>query len=236
MDTKIRHAQLKILNAFSKTTKTFALAGGTALELYYLKHRFSRDLDFFSPKYNKKEINSIISAIRKTTTAPAKLESEFTVPNRARVMFWNVQIGAKTGPVKIDFVEDVLFNEPTIKRFDGIPVYDVKHIYFQKIVAITGTRLIPDETGRGVTTGRGEARDIFDIYMLSKRICPLHLFLKSISRQYQRGMVYWWRSFSRMDFKLGFLDLDVYGKKLDTRKILRCIDKEIKALITGEIK
>ena len=30
----------------------FALAGGTALERYYLHHRFSRDLDFFSTAFD----------------------------------------------------------------------------------------------------------------------------------------------------------------------------------------
>jgi predicted nucleotidyltransferase component of viral defense system len=49
MDKIIRQAQLEALRAFARTTKSFALSGGTALELFYLKHRFSRDLDFFSP-------------------------------------------------------------------------------------------------------------------------------------------------------------------------------------------
>lgn len=47
MDLKIRKAQKKILGIFAKRTRSFALAGGTALELYYLYHRFSFDLDFF---------------------------------------------------------------------------------------------------------------------------------------------------------------------------------------------
>ena len=46
MDKKLRKAQLEILRIFSLRAGSFALAGGTALELYYLHHRFSVDLDF----------------------------------------------------------------------------------------------------------------------------------------------------------------------------------------------
>jgi len=47
MDEIVRRIQLKVLQEFSKLSKTFALSGGTALELFYLGHRFSKDLDFF---------------------------------------------------------------------------------------------------------------------------------------------------------------------------------------------
>jgi predicted nucleotidyltransferase component of viral defense system len=66
MKKKIRELQKKILDVFVKNTKNFALSGGTALELYYLNHRFSADLDFFSPQYKIKEIEDLIYAIKKT--------------------------------------------------------------------------------------------------------------------------------------------------------------------------
>ena len=47
MNELIRQKQLEILKIFHKASKNFVLAGGTALELYYLQHRFSKDLDFF---------------------------------------------------------------------------------------------------------------------------------------------------------------------------------------------
>lgn len=47
MDRAIRKAQKDVLKVFAGKAKDFALAGGTALELYYLHHRFSADLDFF---------------------------------------------------------------------------------------------------------------------------------------------------------------------------------------------
>lgn len=56
MDKRIRKAQLEVLRVFSAQTKTFALAGGTALELYYLHHRFSWDLDIYVSDFDPKEM------------------------------------------------------------------------------------------------------------------------------------------------------------------------------------
>ena len=67
MGKEIRDAQQKILKVFSKTAKNFALAGGTALELYYLNHRFSADLDFFSSTYDTAEIHALVCAFKKYT-------------------------------------------------------------------------------------------------------------------------------------------------------------------------
>lgn len=236
MNLKIRNTQLKILKIFSKHTKNFALSGGTALELYYLKHRFSRDLDFFSPKYDLKEIKDLILAFSKGIGKPIKLENEFMANNRARVQFYVVPVKNSPFPLKIDFIEDVFFNKPTIKKPEGIPVYDVKHIYFQKIVAVTGTQLIENDTGRKITTGRREVRDTVDIYFLSQKIKPLHRFLKTLSGEQRRGMVQWYRSFSRQEFKLGFLDLDLYDKKLDASQVIIYLEDEIKKFISEAVK
>ena len=228
MDFKLRKAQQKILTIFSNKAKDFALSGGTALELYYLKHRFSADLDFFSPNYDLTEIEDLVSAFRKFISDKIKLESEFIVGGRAKVRFYTAPVKGSDRPLKIDFVEDVLFPKPTIKRFEGVPVYSVENIYLQKIVAITGTQLEEDDIGRQVMQGRRQARDVFDIYMLSKKIRPLHIFLKGLSSQIQRGMVHWYRTFSRQDLKLSLLDLDIYDKKFNTKEMIIYLEDEIK--------
>jgi len=109
-----------------------------------------------------------------------------------------------------------------------VRVYDAENIYFQKICAVTGTTLREDETGREVTQGRNEARDAFDIYMLSKKIRPLHVFLKEVPAQQQRGMIHWYRSFSRQELKLSLLELDIYDKNFDSREMIVCLEDEIK--------
>ena len=232
MDLKIRKAQQKILKLFSNKRTGFALSGGSALELYYLKHRFSVDLDFFSPKYDLTEIDDLVSEFRKCSSGRIKLESEFITGSRARVRFYTVPIAGSVRPLKIDFVEDVLFTVPRIKRFEGVAVYSVEQIYFQKIAAVAGTRSERDDIGRQITEGgRLEARDAFDIYMLSKKIRPLHIFLQGVPRQLQRGTVCWYQTFSRREVKLGLLDLDIYDHKFDAKEMIIYLEAEINEFV-----
>ncbi|MDP1853445.1 MAG: nucleotidyl transferase AbiEii/AbiGii toxin family protein [Candidatus Omnitrophota bacterium] len=236
MDLKIRKAQGVILDVFAKEAEDFALAGGTALELYYLHHRFSRDLDFFSPKYDVKEIERLIAAFEKRIKNKIKLQSEFTIRGRARVHFYIVPVKGSRAPLKIDFVEDVIFTKPGIKRIKGVRVYSAEGIYLQKITAVAGVKPTTDEIGREtIEGGRREARDAFDIYMLSKKIKPLHLFLKSVPRHLQRGMIHWYRSFSRQEMKLGLLDLDIYDKKFNSKEMINYLENEIKEFAKGAI-
>lgn len=236
MDIKIRKAQEKILKAFTEDKGNFALAGGTALELYYLHHRFSADLDFFSPAYDFKEIDRIVTNFSKFAKTRIKLESEFVAAGRAKVRFYTMPIIGSSRPLKIDFVEDIIFTKPDIKRFGSVRVYSINNLYLQKIMAITGSRLGEDRVGREVMQGRKEARDIFDIYMLSKNIMPLHIFLKRTPQQQQRGMVHWYRTFSRQDLKLALLDLDIYDKEFDGRKMIIYLENEIKQFAKGVLE
>jgi hypothetical protein len=232
MDLKIRQAQERILRAFADKSENFALSGGSALELYYLKHRFSVDLDFFSPNYDVEEIEHLASVFGKSGGGKIRFESEFVSGDRARVRFYTMPVKGSNRLLKIDFVEDVLFESPRIKRFEGVPVYDVEHIYFQKIAAIAGTGQRHDSLGRPIIEGaREEARDAFDIYMLSKKIRPLHIFLKGVPRPMQRGVVQWYQTFSRGELKLGLLDLDIYDNKFDARDMIVYLESEIKKFI-----
>ena len=136
--------------------------------------------------------------------------------------------------MKIDFIEDVIFKKPIIKRFNQIPVYDVKNIYYQKILTLIGTRLKLDDVGKEIFTGRGEARDIVDLYYLSKKICPLHKFIKKLPFHYKRDLIYWYRTYSREEFKIEALALDIYDKNFDSKEVIRYFDREIEK-ITEEV-
>lgn len=236
MDKKIRKAQLEILKIFSLKAKSFALAGGTALELYYLRHRFSVDLDFFSPEYNLDEIEGLAGSFRKLSGYKFKLQSDFVAGGRARVRFYTASIPGSSRPLKIDFVEDVIFKNPAIRKFNGVPVYSVDNIYLQKITAVTGTSPIEDDIGRVVFRGRRQARDAFDIYVLSRKARPLHIFLKKLSVPLQRGMVHWYQTFSRQDLKLDLLDLDIYDAAFDAKEMIIYLENEIKKFISRELK
>jgi predicted nucleotidyltransferase component of viral defense system len=232
INKKIKQTQMILLQAFSRRPGGFALAGGTALELYYLHHRYSADLDFFSPVYDLKQIDGVISEFKNCKElAVVKLENEFISDNRARVRFYSASFKSIKRPLKVDFVEDVFFAKPDVKKFDGVPVYSVENIYKHKIIALAGTRPREDAIGRQIMEGRLEARDAFDIYMLSKNIKPLHQFLKGLSTQIQRGVVHWYRTFSRQDLKLGLLDLDIYVNKFDSREMIMYLEEEVKKFI-----
>lgn len=231
MDAKIRAAQTRVLKAFSKSPYSFALAGGTALELYYLHHRFSSDLDFFSPDYNIKDISKIVDVISVSLGSKIRFQAALALKNRAKVRFYTLPIKNSKRPLKIDFVEDVIFDKPKIRKFSGVPVYSAENIYRQKISAIGGTWFAQDETGRPLAAGRMEARDVFDIYILSKKIQPLHIFLNSMPVSLQRSMVHWYRVFSRQDMKLALFDLDIYDKAFNAREMIIYLENEIKQFI-----
>jgi len=235
MDKHIRNAQIKLLKAFAKKAKTFALAGGAALELYYLKHRFSRDLDFFSPDYNLVEVNSIVTALGKAAGSPLKQGNEFFAPGMAKVRFYSAKAAGTTIPLKIDFIQDVFFDKAKARKFKGVPVYDAKNIYFHKIITLTGVNLTTDEIGRETMIGRQETRDIIDVYYLSKKIIPLHKFMKTLDRQHQRGLIKWHRAYSRQETKLGALDLEIYDKHFDASKMISYLDEEINKFVSEEI-
>lgn len=234
MDKELRKLQIKILEAFSKTAGDFALTGGTALELYYLKHRFSSDLDFFSPIYNLQEISSIAVESGKLAGVKVRLDKKFVAADRAKVRFYLVPAKSVKNPLKIDFVEDVLFNKPEIKLFNGVRVYDVEHIYLQKIFTMTGMAVSEDEAGREMLSGRMEVRDAVDIYYLSKKVKPLHMFMKTLPGNQRRGLVRWMHVFPRMEFRLNFLDIDIYDKTLTDKKVISHIENEINRFVREE--
>lgn len=236
MDSAVRAAQEKVLRLFSKTACDFALAGGTALELFYLGHRFSWDLDFFSPTYRLSEIERLVAVFERGCRRDIRLKSELEVGGKARVRFYTMAVKESRRPLKMDFVEDVLFEKPVIRRRKGVRVYSAENIYLQKISAISGTRPVLDEIGREVSEGRGEARDVFDLYHLSKRIQPLHRFLPKAPLPWQKGIVHWYRTFSRQQLKLALMDLDIYDPKFDSREMIWHLEAEMKQFIQEMIE
>jgi predicted nucleotidyltransferase component of viral defense system len=235
MDARLKVLQSRVLRVFAAIDKhSFALAGGTALERYYFKHRFSRDLDFFTKRFDLTEIERITGIISRELNCQISKDAEFFTDLHAQVIFYMLKCEDMERPLKIDFVEDVVSSSPRIITFKDLPVYAAEEIYYQKIFTIAGTHEATDITGRSIFTGRNKARDAVDLYYLSRKIKPLHLYLKEFPRAQQRMFVRWARTYSRMDMKLAVLDLDIYDRKFDVRKMIKYIDDEIDQFI-GEI-
>lgn len=110
-------------------------------------------------------------------------------------------------------------------------MYAPQNIYLQKIMAIAGTRPTTDELGRETASGRWESRDVLDMYYLSNEVTPLHKFLASVPPQQQRGMVQWYRSYSRQQFKLDLLDLNLYDQNLDASAVIAYLDSEVNQFV-----
>jgi len=231
MDKALRSFQLEALEAFKKVRSNFALAGGTALELYYLQHRFSLDLDFFSRFFDNKEIASIIAAFKSMPSVKASFENEVKLPLAARAVFYTLSKKRLKRQLKIDFVQDNLIKSPKIVKFKGVPVYSVKDIYAQKIFAVSGTSSRYDETGRSIFDGRKESRDIFDIYFLSKKVMALSKFMEKMPKYAQRGFIHWYHSFSRHDLKIALLDLDIYKENFNAQEMLLYLQEEVRKFI-----
>lgn len=69
--TKRQHLLLELFFAHKDIQSQFYLSGGTALAEYYLHHRYSKDLDFFS----KDEVNPFaIQVVIKSITPEAKIQ------------------------------------------------------------------------------------------------------------------------------------------------------------------
>lgn len=225
-------AQTKLLKTFARCHPcTFALAGGTALERFYIHHRLSRDIDLFSPTFDRGEVERIVRHLRRGAGLRIAKTQESIAPHHARVLTYSATVPRASRRLKIDFVEDVLIPGPSIRIIDHVPVYSARDIYFHKIVAIAGVAANEDSAGRAVPTGRNEPRDAFDIYMLSRCVEPLHKFLNTVPRMYQRRFVRWARTYSRVDMKIGLLELDIRVKDFDSREMIAHIDNEVRAFV-----
>lgn len=234
MDKEIAKMQSRVLEEVAREKDFgFALAGGTALERYYLHHRFSRDLDFFAAGYNPEAAEKFMDRIQERLGCITSKEGELIADHRARVIFYSLSGKGWRWPLKVDFVEDVLIDKPEITRRGGVPVYSVKDIYFHKIVAVSGTGEQRDIAGRALASGRNEPRDAFDLYVLSIRVEPLHSFIKTIPRMYQKRFIRWVQTYSRMDMKIGLIDLDIYLEGFDAREMIRHIDNQAREFMRG---
>jgi len=136
---------IKLLSA-SLLVKKFYLSGGTALSAFYLHHRLSVDLDFFSDKpFSYEELTVFLNTVKE----------KFNLKDIPVVKIfdrWQFTIEAKE-PVKIEFV---YFNHEKkrlrpLKKYMNIFVVSLDNIAANKTLAYFD---------------RNEPKDLFDLYYL----------------------------------------------------------------------
>lgn len=119
----------------------FYLTGGTALSEYFLHHRYSDDLDFFSHDIDIKPFQSLIKSVGRKLGK--KIQEVTTAPSFIRFVIGD--------DLKIDVVGDVGFRVGTPELVDGIMIDSLKNMAVNKVGAILG---------------RLDAKDYVDLYFL----------------------------------------------------------------------
>lgn len=121
----------------------FYLTGGTALSAFYLQHRYSDDLDFFT---HQASLDGVPELIRSTTEQLVLS----TVPLQRSPGFLRYELN---GELKVDFVSDVAFRVGEPEQIDSFMVDSVKNIAVNKVCAILG---------------RFDAKDYVDLFFIQK--------------------------------------------------------------------
>lgn len=209
--TILTPSQSDFLRAFAKEkelSEFFFLTGGTALSEFYLKHRLSEDLDFFS----ESELN-FYSIDRFMRQVAKNLKAKFTERRRTGIVRY--QLKGDFGQLKIDFVHQVFSQLNPNKKINGIYVADLEDIIVDKLYTIFG---------------RATARDFVDLYFgMNELGIDLKELIDLVEKKYEPVFDY----ISYISRILRFKDLKDYPKMLvpfDEKEMEKFFLKELKKL------
>jgi predicted nucleotidyltransferase component of viral defense system len=142
--------QKKFLSLLSKDkpiSKSFYLTGGTALAAYYLKHRYSEDLDFFSE--NEIEILSINVFLKEIKSTIGIKEIDFQQSFNRNLFF----LRTKSENLKVEFTYFPFHQIAPPDKKDGVCVNSLTDIAVDKAFTIAQNP---------------RARDFIDLYYILK--------------------------------------------------------------------
>ena len=155
--------QWDFLSGFFQTSPPFFLTGGTALSAFYLRHRYSEDLDLFSldgaafdrvPLYIADTAASISASITSLQTAP---------------QFRRYRLSRQAESVIVDLVKEVVPQISQEKnRFDGIVVDTLDEISANKVCTVLS---------------RAEIKDYIDLFFLARAGYPLENSIENAQRK-----------------------------------------------------
>ena len=151
------------------------LCGGTALSRCWLAHRVSYDLDFFLAQGF-----SAGKLAKALTTSGIDYETRELVddPYKANQLHgYVVNAGQR---LKVSFVEDAYFGifPVALAAFGKTQVRTeaVEGLYHRKLRTVCGHAT----SGDSFDGGRQTARDVFDLYVLSRKVMALRPFMQSL--------------------------------------------------------
>jgi predicted nucleotidyltransferase component of viral defense system len=146
--------------------KNFYFSGGTALSAFYLHHRYSFDLDFFSP--SKLDYNQIIKLINKISK---ELNLSVKITKKEMVLWFELQKEKET--LKIDFLE---FPYPQIDKgltYQGIKVDSIKDIGANKLLILNLNE---------------EPKDYVDLYFILKEKYLIWDLIETVRLKFNLGL------------------------------------------------
>lgn len=154
-----------LLDEFSKNNllrNNYYFGGGTALSVFYLHHRYSEDLNFFSAKALDKEF--LIEYINSLTK---KLKASVKMTRKETALLFELQ--RKKESLKVDFIH---FPYQQIEKgmvFKKITIDSAKDIGANKLMTINL---------------RSEVKDYVDLYFLLKEKYSLWDLLYAVESKY----------------------------------------------------
>lgn len=161
--------QIEILKLFFITSfaKPFFLTGGTALSAFYLAHRDSKDLDFFSlDKYDLQQLEVVIADIAQ------KMDCEISTKVKSDT-YNEIYLENENWRQRIDIVKEQPKRFGNVVEVEGIRVDSLENIGSNKINAIFG---------------RLEIKDYIDLYSIITQTKHTFEELFELARQKDLGL------------------------------------------------
>ena len=172
----ITPVQEAILRHFAQATdrEHFYLTGGTALAYFYLKHRRSNDLDFFT------SVPELVVPFSYHLEGVLRGKGMSLERRRATHSFVEFFVQSEIGNTVIQLAQDspFRFESPAeFSEFPGLKVDDLRDIASNKLLALFG---------------RAALRDFIDIYtLITRRVISKTLLFEDAKRKDPGFDLYW---------------------------------------------
>lgn len=168
--------QRRILGLFGQTVESdqFYLTGGTALAYFYLQHRRSNDLDFFTAT------EELVEPFSRHLESALKAQGMAVTRQRSFRSFVELIVGYSGEETLIQLAQDAPFRFQPVKtspEFPGLKVDNLSDIASNKLLALFG---------------RATLRDFIDIYILVQKGHFKPEALMQMAREKDPGFDLYW--------------------------------------------
>lgn len=207
--------QVLFLNKFVKSdlAEIFRLTGGTALSAFYLKHRFSFDLDFFS---EEKISFYIVSDFIKNLGIS---KSFYYIKHFDRNIFvLDFKDGSK---LNVEFTEYPLKNLNKLEKIDGLSIDSFEDIMINKVCAIADRNEIKDYVDLFFSL-KASKIGLENVFKLTERKCEIKGILNILK-------------YKLLKLPEGFENI-VFIKKIEKKEMENFFKTEIKKILKKELK